>query len=127
MRCLPSMVMMVVLVGCGGPKLNFEKLWEVDNNGSVIELDPIKSEQKIKVSATATGGKIDVYVFLAKNRDQAEKEILGKKLTGGAVLASAENTDSANLIATIPANQSGAVMVKATTLKKASTTLKITN
>ena len=127
MRMLIPSLLLVFLAGCGSPKLNFEKLWEADNAGTVIELDPVKADQKITATATATGGKIDVYIFLAKNRDRAEKELLAKKLTGGSILASSEGTDSATLQATIPARESGAVMVRSSTLKKVSTKLKITN
>ena len=113
-----------VLAGCR-TSLSVEKQFENPPEGTFIEVDPIKSAQTIKVTATADAP-VGVYVFLKKDRDAAEKEALAKKYTG-VTLAKEEKNESINLQAAIPANEAAMVMVANATAKKANVKLKITN
>lgn len=123
-RLLPGL-MLLLLAGCS-PKLNVEKkLFDLETSGVTFELQAVKAEQKIYVDATATGGNIDVYVFLTKNKAAVEKDILAKKL--GSVIAYAEDKESVSLQATIPGNEEASVWVKATTLKKPTVAVEIRN
>jgi hypothetical protein len=127
MRRVGSLVAILVfgVAGCS-PKLNMEKSFEASTAGDTFTLSPIRREQKVKVTATATGGKIDVYVYLDKNKAAAEKDILSKKL-GSNLLASQENADTVNLNATVPGGEEAVVRVNAASLKKTNVALKITN
>jgi hypothetical protein len=125
MRCLFPSLIFILIGGCA-PKLNLEKKsFDLDINGTTFELQAVKSEQKINVVASATGGPIDVYVFLAKNKSAAERDIMAKRL--GGLIASEEGKESVTLQATIPANEEALVMVKASTLKKTTASVKINN
>ena len=118
----------LVLAAAGGcsPKLDLQKSFDATINGEDFTLGATRREQKIKVSAAATGGKIDVYIFLEKNKEAATKDILAKK-TSANVLAKEEKADSVNLTATIPAGEEAVVRVTASSLKQTKVSLKITN
>jgi hypothetical protein len=115
------------LVSAGCAKLNVEKTIEVPFAGEDRqEIDGFRSQQKINVTATvAAGGPVDVFVYLKKDEDEAEKAIFAKK--DDHLLAFKRSVaDEAKLEATIPAN-SPAVIYVGNIGKKATVKLKITN
>ena len=123
-RLLPGL-MLAMLVGCS-PRLNIEKkLIELSTDGVTFDLQPVKAEQKIYVDATATGGNIDVYIYLTKNKAAAEKDIFAKKNDN--LLERAEDKESVSLQATIPGNEEASVWVKATKLNKPTASVEIRN
>lgn len=119
-------VALACLAGGCGQKLNVEKTFEATHMGTDFTVQPVRKTQTIKVDATASGGKIDVYVFLESARDVAEKAILAKRIDA-TVLAHSEKADSVSLKAEIPAGQTAMVQVRASTLVKSQVKLKITN
>src|SRR5438874_11648192 len=116
-RLTPSL-MLVLLVGCGVPKLEVEKKsFDLDINGTTFKLAAVKAEQKINVAVTASGGPADVYVFLTKNESTAEKDIMAKRL-GGLIASEEGKYEKGNdevkewtvsLRATIPANEEASI------------------
>ena len=125
MRRLFPGLMWLLLVGCA-PKLNLEKkLFDLDTGGKTYDLQAVKAEQKIYVDATATGGNIDVYVFLTKNKAAVEKDIFAKRF--GSVIEHAEDKETVSLQATIPGNEEATVWVKATNQKKPAVSVEIRN
>ncbi len=125
MRRLIPALMLVCLVGCTRTTLDTKTTFETDNAGKTLDLDAVKAEQTIKVTATAEGGPIDVFIYLTKNRAAVDKEIMTTKLVN--VLADKQNSESVELTAKIPANEEASVLVRATTLKKPKVNLRITN
>ena len=120
-------IFLAVVCGCSPPKLNVEKtITDVDFDGTEITIPAIKNEQKVNVSVAASGGKIDVFVFLEANKKDAEKEIMQKKI-GAKVLAHQQVVESATLTATIPAGQNAIVKIAASSVKKANVTYRLTN
>ena len=119
-------ILLAAACGCM-PKLNAEgTLTDVDFNGKEIIIPAIKKEQKVSVSATAAGGKIDVFVFLEANKDAAEKEIIQKRI-GASVLAHELGKETVMMSATIPAGQSAIVKFAASAVKKANVSYRLTN
>jgi hypothetical protein len=125
MKRLLCLVALASALGCG-PKLDQQWTFEVnqDQNEQKI-LDPVRKEQKIKIDVHATGGPIDIFVFLEKNQTAAHNEIYGK---GGAnLIVDKRKIDSATFEALIPALESAVIELKPSTRKKANVTLKVTN
>jgi hypothetical protein len=119
-----AVLALLVLAGCR-TSLSVDKQFENPPDGTFIEVDPIKSAQTIKVTATADAP-VGVYVFLKKDRDAAEAEALAKKYTG-ITIAKEEKGENIALQATIPANEAAIVMVSNATAKRANVKLKIKN
>lgn len=57
----------VVCVGCG-TRLSQESEFEVPLEGKMFLVEPVGSEQKIKVSADAEGAPVNVFIYLQKPR-----------------------------------------------------------
>jgi hypothetical protein len=122
-----ALVILGTVSGCGRTKLNVGSAFELNlGDNKRITVEPIKHEQKIKVTGTATGAPVNVYVYLSKNEAAADKEILAKKFTD-VMLQKQEKTDSVNLEATIPANEAAVVRVSSAGAGKANVEIKITN
>src|SRR5262245_19263748 len=111
----PVVVALLVVVGCGKPKLDQSYDSEVSFSGTEYTIDPIKSEQKIKVNGTATAP-VDVFIYLQKNKDAADKEIVSRKYSA-IILAKQEKTPGIALEATIPANEAAIVRVSSVGIK----------
>ncbi|HEX3313880.1 MAG TPA: hypothetical protein VHR72_03260 [Gemmataceae bacterium] len=125
MKRLFCLVALTSALGCG-PKLDQTWTFDIDSSKNEMKiLDPIRTAQKIKVDVHATGGPIDVSVFLEKNRNAAEKEIYAKG--GSNLLADKREIESATFDVSVPAAESAVIEVKASSLKKAKVTLKVTN
>jgi hypothetical protein len=121
-----ALVLLSSVSGCGKPKLEVDSNFDLSQDFSkTFTLDPIKSEQQIQVIGTATGGVVDAYIYLQKNKTKAENEIATRKPTS-AILEKQLNADAISLVATIPANE-GAVVHVNRAGKGASVHLKITN
>ncbi len=98
-------------LGCGKPNLDYKSKFALEaGEAKTLDLDPVKQEQVIKVTGSTTGGPVSVYVYLAKNRPAAERQIVGKK-PGDAILAKQDKTDAIDVAASIPANEGACVRV----------------
>jgi hypothetical protein len=122
MRKLMLGAALVVLVGCG-KKLNMEQTFDLPIEGKQFVLEPVSSEQKIKVTAKADAA-VSVYIYLEKHKEAAEQQILTRKFAN--ILQRQEKTDNASLEATIPANEAAVVRVGRAS-KGTKVTLRITN
>jgi hypothetical protein len=89
-------------------------------------VDPISKEQTIKVAATATSGQFNLFVYLEKDKTDAEKAIDANK-TSPKILAREEKKEKAEVTATIPANERAVVCIMSGDGKKADVKLRITN
>jgi hypothetical protein len=126
MRKACVFLLLLLAVGCR-TKLNDESVVNVGAGESQYRMvEPISKEQKVNVSAKANSGTFNIYVFLEKDKAEAEKEI-DKGKTGDKVLASKQKATDADLQATIPANQKAVVMLTSGDGKKAEVKLKISN
>lgn len=119
-----ALVMVMAASGCKA-KLDMESAFDVPPEGRIFKVDPIKKEQTIKVTGTATGAPANVFIYLDKNEAAAEKEIMSLKYTP-IILAKQEKTEAINVEATIPANETAVVRVTRV-MKAAQVKLKITN
>lgn len=124
-KMAPFFLLLVVAAGCR-TKLNEEKVVTVDATPRGLTIDPIKSAQTVKVSATATSGTINVYFFLAKDQAELENENFGGK-AAGKLLGSKLKVTQADLSATVPANEAAVVLAASADGKKAEVKLKVTN
>jgi hypothetical protein len=119
-------LLLVLAVGCR-TKLNEEMVVNVGGGESQYRMvDPIAKEQKVNVSAKAIGGTFSIYVFLEKDKEEAQKGIDLNKI-GDKVLANKQKTADAELQVTIPANQKATVLLTSGDGKKAEVKLKISN
>jgi hypothetical protein len=130
MRKITLCVLALVLgltAGCGKPKLDKHSNFELTGgDGNSFFVDPIKTDQNIKVSGKSSDAIVNVYIYLKKNEMDAKKEINSRK-PGNAVLAKQEKTDTIDLEATIPANEEAVIYCSAASNKKTSVDLRITN
>ncbi len=119
---------LLLLAACGKTSLSVEQTFDLPLEGKSFEIDAIKSEQKIRVSATATGAPISVYIYLERDSDKAIAEIMRGGKYSPVVLASKEKTEQVdNLEAVIPANNVAVVHLMRSVGKAANVKLKITN
>src|SRR5262245_20143773 len=117
----------LVLPGCTRTVLNYDKSFKIDPGGEqTATAEAVNKDQKIKVDVSATGSKVDVYVFLEKDKDIAQEAIKGRR-TGSPLLASAQDKEGAVLEAAVPAGNAAIVMVKNTSGKSAEVRIKMTN
>lgn len=106
--------------------LNIESTVEVEPLVSRLTfVEPIASQQEVKVSATATTGQFNIYLFLEKDKASVESDVERGK-TSSKVLDSKTKTSEASLKAQIPANETAVVMMTCAG-KKVEVKLKITN
>jgi len=125
MKRLLALTVIATGFGCT-PKLDHRTTFAVDQSGGKQTiLDPIRSAQKIKVDIQATGGPIDVFVYLEKNKEAAQKESFAKG--GPNLLVDKRKIDAAQFEVAIPAAETTIIDVQASTPKKADVTLKVTN
>lgn len=115
---------LLLLAGC--TKLDTESSFEVPLDGKSFLVEPIKSQQSVKASGTATGAPVNVYLYLEKNKAAAQKDILAKKLVSPFVMAKSEGAETFSVEATIPAGETAVVEVTRAG-KKANVKLHITN
>ncbi len=75
MRCkgvLTVALVTLACLGCGKPALDHKSKFTLEaGEAKTLDLDPVKEDQVIKVTGSATGGPVSVYVYLAKNRQAA--------------------------------------------------------
>ena len=122
---IASFILMVCAAGCG-TKLDITKSFEVPAGGDhILTVEKIKQEQTIKITGTATGAPVDVFVYLDSNKEKARKEILNRK-SEQFILKKQEKAEAIDLAVLIPANEEAVVFVESTG-KKANVQLTITN
>jgi hypothetical protein len=113
MRLAANVFAFILVIGACGCRTKLDESWTVDTaKGYTQSLDilAISNEQQVKVTGTATGGPVDVFVYLKKNMKAAENEITTKKFTN-TILAKQIKTDNIDLVATVPANEVAVVTV----------------
>jgi hypothetical protein len=123
---LPGVLMLILVTGCKA-KLNSESTVELtsgDMKSTII--DAISKAQDVMVSAKASGGKFNVYVFLAKDKADVEKAVERSKVSDK-VIAHKLDTSEADLKANIPANSEAVVLLTSVDAKKVEVKLKLTN
>jgi len=120
-----AFLLMATVAGCK-TKLDMNSLFDVPGEGRAFKVDAIKSDQTIKVSGTATGAPVNVFIYLNKNEAAADKEIMAMKYTP-IILNHQDKTESFDLEAFIPANETAVVRINRATSKSAKVNLKINN
>lgn len=111
--------------GCARSKLSHEETFDLPLDGKTVTIDAVKHEQKVHVVVTASDAPVGVFIYLDRDRDKAEDEILSREYSA-IILARAEKTEQANLEATIPANSVAVVHITRAG-KNTKVKLKITN
>ena len=123
---LAFVALALMLAGCR-TVLNYETSYKLDpGDERDSKVDAIGKDQKIKVEVSATGGSVDVYVYLEKDKDAVQPAIRFKKASD-AILAKAHDTQSATLEATIPAGNAAVVLVRNSSKTAAEVKVKLTN
>jgi hypothetical protein len=102
-------LLLALLAGC--TKLDTESMFDVPLEGKIFTVDSIKSQQTVKAEGTATGGPVNVYLYLDKNKAAAQKDILAKKLVSPFIMSKVEGAETFSVEATIPANETAVVEV----------------
>ena len=93
---------------------------------SVIVLDPVGKQQKIRVTAKSPGAPVSVYIYLNEHDAEVERKITLDKPTE-LIIASQVKSEDIALEATIPANQEAAVRVASGSRETATVDLSISN
>jgi hypothetical protein len=122
--CLAVLVMVFTVSGCRG--LNKEFNFDLEGDPQKITVDPIDRDQTIKVNVKATGGPVDVFVYLARDSSTAN-QINPMPKDQSKILQKALKTESATLEVPIPASNAAVIQVNASTGKAAKVTVKLTN
>lgn len=107
--------------GCKS-KLNLD---ETINDGKEYGWDGVANEQKIKIHAKPTEGKITVGVYLEKNKKAAGDHIFSGK--NDPFLAIERGKEEVNMEVTVPANENWHVQVVPVGAGRKSIAVKITN
>jgi len=123
---LLGLLLIVVLAGCRSRVVRDERMNLEPGQPKKVTIDPNSKGLTVTVSATATTGQIDVYLFLEKDQADVEKEI-GRKKVSPKVLDHKLNATQADLKADIPPNERSVVYVVAAEGQKAEVKLKVTN
>lgn len=119
-----SLCVIGALAGCGR-KLNIDKTLDLSKGGKIVTLDPVGSEQKVKISIVAEDAPVDIFVYLGKDAQKAEENLYGAKAP---VLKKELKTQKIeNMEVTIPANEEAHINVQPSTRSPKSVSLKITN
>ncbi len=103
----------LVLAAAGCQPVNYENSVPIEPGAIYpVEISAPSRDQNIKVSVTASGAPVSVYVVLQKDREAVESAILSDKTPDASkVLARQEKTESATLDVQIPAKNDYAVLV----------------
>lgn len=128
MRQCKLVIQMVVLLllaaGCRSRLISESKLTVEPNGKQHRSIDPISRERTVNIAATAASGQFSIFVFLEKDKSDAEKAIDANK-TSPTILAQEPKTAKANLSATIPANERAIVLLKSS--EKTEVNVRISN
>jgi hypothetical protein len=122
-----ALSLIATVVGCT-PRLDHTANFTVSvNNGGqrIGPLDPVRSAQTLKIDVKTTEGSVDIFVFLNKDKDAAEKESYANG--GPHLLADKRKIEAATFEVAIPAAESAVIDIRAATPKEAKGTLKVTN
>ena len=100
------------------PVAPFETQYKITN--------PVSKIQEVNISAKAISGQFDIYVYMEKDKAEAEEAIIGRKKTAKIVFSKL-NTNEAERKVSVPANESAAIRLTSGDGKKAEVKLKLTN
>jgi hypothetical protein len=124
MKRLLCLAALSLAIGCNPPRLDLDDTFDVDGGSAQRILPPVRQAQKVKIDVKASTP-VDVFVYLEKNKDAAQKEIFNPK--GGAnLLADKRKIDAVQFEVSIPPAESTVIDIMPG-LKKAKVTLKATN
>ncbi len=91
------------------------------------EIPAQKKDMAVKVTATSADGPFSAYLYLKKDENEAEKARLGNKEAMAKLLAHKENAKDVALEATLPAGETGVVMLASASGKAVTVKLVIAN
>lgn len=103
----------LIAAGCQS-RLKIEKTITLEvGQISTIEIDPPRYDQTIAIAVSADVP-VDVFVYLTKNQEAAERDInLAKK--SDLILGSAEKVERGSVEARVPAKEKSTVMIRSGT------------
>jgi hypothetical protein len=113
MRLAANVLAFILAVGAVGCRTKLDKSLSYDTSEGYtksVTIDAIKNEQQVKITGTTTGGPVDVFVYLTKDKKDADRDIISKKF-GAKILAKQLKTDKVDLQVTIPANEEADVRI----------------
>ncbi len=84
----------------------------------------LRADAPLRVVGSATGGKLDVYVYLEENQEEVER-LLAFGKGARLMITGVEDATEVNLIAPIPAEKTAIVMVRNQTSVPAEVDLKM--
>jgi hypothetical protein len=114
--------------GCGRTRLDMSSSIDVPMEGKGFIVDAAKNQQTVKVTGTASGAPVSVFIYLEKNKDAAEKDILANKLVSQFIPTSVQKTEGEfSLETTVPADEKAVVQVYRASAKTAKVQIHITN
>jgi hypothetical protein len=129
MRAYPLILVVFAVVlgsGCGRSGVHFEQDFKVDALGNKsFTLPAPKAEQKVAIAFRTSGVKVNAYVLLEKNREDAMERLSQQRALGNNILAKKEGSTDGTLEATIPAGAEFAVILSNPTNQDASVSLKV--
>ena len=126
-KCAAILSLTLAIGACNRVTLNDERTVEVPvGTFKMINLDAVKSDQRVKVDISSPGAAVSVYVGLEKDLDAIEQAVEAQKASDK-ILASSEKTEAATLEATIPAGNSAVIVLTSAAGKTASVKVKTTN
>jgi hypothetical protein len=124
MKRLFCLAALACAIGCT-PRLDLNETIPIAPGSAQQRILPaVRQAQKIKIDVQATGSPVDVFVYLEKNKDAAQKEIYANG--GPNLLAAKKKIDSAQFEVSIPPAESTVIDIMPG-LKKATVVLKATN
>jgi hypothetical protein len=124
---LLMLVLLTSLAGCRKPVLDLDRQFDLtqETPSYTFTVDPVKSEQKIKVKVTSEEP-VSVAICLQKEAEVVEKEVFARKFSDK-TLAKELRTKDAALEATTPANEAVAIIVTREANKATKVRLKASN
>lgn len=124
--CLYLLAVSLTATGCGSKLKMEETIDSLPPVGKVYEIDPIKSEQKVKIVIKTTEAPVDFYAYTGQNQAAVERDLFGR----GAELCLARERKSENIdvVVTVPANEKLIVNIqRAASKAPKDVSIKITN
>ncbi len=125
-RFLSMVVALGMLTGCMARFYDHREFVLDVGEISTFVVDGISRKRVLRVMGAATGGKVDVYVFLEENQAEVERLLtLGK----GArlMITGVEKTNELGLVAPIPADKTAIVLVRNMSSQPAEVDLKMSD
>ena len=111
-RARAALVAAIILVAGCQSKLNVERTVDFDAGlDTYIDIDPPKYDQTLSITVTSDTP-IDVYVYLKKDKEAAQRDAMLGKKNSSVVLAGKEKVQSDTLEAKVPAKEPAVVMIR---------------